>query len=86
MEEIVEQISDENAGKKPTMTPEERMELCAKLDSELDDYISGLERKSYTEGWPEDRWEEVCSCANYYFDAHLNMLNFFRKWKSILSL
>jgi hypothetical protein len=67
MEENVQQISDDNAVKKPPMSQEERMELCAKLDSELDDYISGLERKSYTEGWPEDRWEEVCFCAKNCF-------------------
>jgi hypothetical protein len=66
MEENVQQISDDNAVKKPPMSQEERMELCAKLDSELDEYISGLERKSYTEGWPEDRWEEVCSNAKNY--------------------
>lgn len=66
MEENVEQILDENAAKKPSISQEERMELCAKLDSELDDYISGLETQAYTEGWPEDRWEEVCSCVNYY--------------------
>lgn len=33
-------------------------ELAAKLDAELDDFINGLEKKAYTEGWPEDRWEE----------------------------
>lgn len=36
----------------------ERLELAAKLDSELDDFINSLERKSYSEGWPEDRWQE----------------------------
>lgn len=44
---------------KTPMTDEERLELAAKLDKELDDFIAGLEKKSYTEGWPEDRWEEV---------------------------
>ncbi|KAJ0171505.1 hypothetical protein K1T71_013055 [Dendrolimus kikuchii] len=43
--------------KKP-MTDEERVALCQKLDQELDDFINSLERKRYTEGWPEDRWEE----------------------------
>lgn len=43
--------------KKPPMTEEERLALCQKLDRELDDFIEGLERKRYTEGWPEDRWE-----------------------------
>ncbi|XP_059483090.1 DNA polymerase interacting tetratricopeptide repeat-containing, protein of 47 kDa [Neocloeon triangulifer] len=49
---------NESAEQKKTITHEERMELCAKLDSELDEYISSLEKKSYTEGWPEDRWQE----------------------------
>lgn len=40
------------------MTDEERLELAAKLDRELDEFIDGLERKRYDEGWPEDRWEE----------------------------
>lgn len=39
-------------------TEEERLALASKLDAELDDYINNLEKKSYTEGWPEDRWEE----------------------------
>ncbi|XP_029055707.2 DNA polymerase interacting tetratricopeptide repeat-containing, protein of 47 kDa [Osmia bicornis bicornis] len=41
-----------------TWTDEERLALASKLDAELDEYISNLEKKSYTEGWPEDRWEE----------------------------
>jgi len=41
------------------MTDEERMQLAAKLDKDLDDFIDGLEKRRYTEGWPEDRWEEV---------------------------
>lgn len=39
-------------------TDNERLKLASKLDAELDEYISNLEKKSYTEGWPEDRWEE----------------------------
>ncbi|XP_068975968.1 DNA polymerase interacting tetratricopeptide repeat-containing, protein of 47 kDa [Bombus flavifrons] len=39
-------------------TDKERLKLASKLDAELDEYISNLEKKSYTEGWPEDRWEE----------------------------
>lgn len=42
---------------KPAMTEEERIALCQKLDKELNDFIDGLEKKRYTEGWPEDRWE-----------------------------
>ncbi|CAG5055045.1 unnamed protein product [Parnassius apollo] len=43
---------------KKVMTDAERLELCQKLDQELDDFINSLESKRYTEGWPEDRWEE----------------------------
>ncbi|XP_068148266.1 DNA polymerase interacting tetratricopeptide repeat-containing, protein of 47 kDa [Drosophila tropicalis] len=39
-------------------TEEERLELAAKLDAELDAFIDGLEKKRYEEGWPEDRWQE----------------------------
>lgn len=41
------------------MSNEERKKLAEKLDQELDEFIGGLEKRSYTEGWPEDRWEEV---------------------------
>lgn len=44
---------------KSPMTEEERLELCQKLDKELDEFIDSLEKRRYTEGWPEDRWE-VC--------------------------
>lgn len=57
----------ENKGK-PPMTDEEREALAAKLDKDLDDFIDGLEKRSYTEGWPEDRWQEVC----LLFDAKSN--------------
>lgn len=43
---------------KKNMTDEERIALAAKLDRELDDFIGSLEKRQYTEGWPEDRWEE----------------------------
>lgn len=51
-------VSTEQTVKKQ-MTEEERLALATKLDGELDDFIDGLERRGYTEGWPEDRWEEV---------------------------
>ncbi|XP_043248495.1 DNA polymerase interacting tetratricopeptide repeat-containing, protein of 47 kDa [Colletes gigas] len=44
--------------KHKTWSDEERLVLASKLDAELDEYISNLEKKSYTEGWPEDRWQE----------------------------
>lgn len=53
---MAEITNDKNHGKQ--WTDEERLELAAKLDNELDEYINNLEKKSYTEGWPEDRWQE----------------------------
>lgn len=53
------QHTGDNVGeKKKVWTEEERLELAAKLDAELDEYINNLEKKSYAEGWPEDRWQE----------------------------
>lgn len=46
---------------KPKMTDEERRKLAAKLDAELDEFIDGLEKRRYAEGWPEDKWQEVSS-------------------------
>lgn len=43
---------------KKNMTDDERLALAAKLDRELEEFIDGLEKKRYSEGWPEDRWEE----------------------------
>lgn len=50
---------ENNGAKKKPMTHEERLALAAKLDKELDEFIDGLEKKRYTEGWPEDKWQEV---------------------------
>ncbi|XP_039287295.1 DNA polymerase interacting tetratricopeptide repeat-containing, protein of 47 kDa-like [Nilaparvata lugens] len=47
-----------DSAQKKVWTDEERKELAAKLDDDLDTYISGLEKRQYTEGWPEDRWQE----------------------------
>ncbi|CAH2097726.1 unnamed protein product [Euphydryas editha] len=46
------------SSKKASMTDEERLALCQKLDKELDEFIDSLEKKGYDDGWPEDRWEE----------------------------
>nr|XP_040240084.2 DNA polymerase interacting tetratricopeptide repeat-containing, protein of 47 kDa [Anopheles coluzzii] len=43
---------------KKVLSEQERLELAAQLDKDLDAFISSLEKKRYTEGWPEDRWEE----------------------------
>lgn len=51
---------EEIKSKKP-MTDEERLELAAKLDKDLDDFIDGLEKQKYTDGWSEDTWQEVCN-------------------------
>lgn len=48
----------EESKKNGPMTQEERLALAEKLDKELEEFIGGLERRPYTEGWPEDRWEE----------------------------
>lgn len=48
----------ENLATKKNWTDEERLELAAQLDAELDQFIDGLEKKRYEEGWPEDRWQE----------------------------
>ncbi|CAH1117980.1 unnamed protein product [Phaedon cochleariae] len=44
--------------KKTPMTDEERLELAKKLDADLDEFIDSLPKNKYTDGWPEDRWEE----------------------------
>jgi hypothetical protein len=41
------------------MSDEERRKLAEKLDQELDEFIGGLEKRSCTDEWPEDRWQEV---------------------------
>ncbi|XP_038218531.1 DNA polymerase interacting tetratricopeptide repeat-containing, protein of 47 kDa [Zerene cesonia] len=51
-------MADQDTATKKPMTEEERVALCQKLDRELDEFIDSLEKKRYTEGWPEDRWEE----------------------------
>lgn len=51
----------ENVSENKNMTDEERLELAAKLDADLDAFIDSLEKKRYTDGWPADRWEEVRS-------------------------
>lgn len=48
-----------NSVVKSKMSDVERLALAEKLDKDLDEFIDGLEKKRYTEGWPEDRWEEV---------------------------
>lgn len=56
----IEEIEENDQQKiKKTMTEEERLALADKMDKELDDFIDSLEKRGYTEGWPEDRWEEV---------------------------
>lgn len=65
IEEIDNDAASNDAAKKvkPNMTDEERAALAEKMDKELDDFINSLEKRGYTEGWPEDRWEEVFSTS-----------------------
>lgn len=61
IEEIDTDGASSNAAKKvqSKMTDEERAALAEKMDKDLDEFINSLEKRGYTEGWPEDRWEEV---------------------------
>lgn len=43
---------------KAPMTEQERLELAMKLDGEVEEFMNGLERQRYEDGWPEDKWEE----------------------------
>lgn len=59
-------MSDDLKGAKETMQPpkkaisdEERLALAEKMDKDLDAWMDGLEKRAYTDGWPEDKWEEV---------------------------
>ncbi|XP_014213383.1 tetratricopeptide repeat protein 4 [Copidosoma floridanum] len=49
---------DSSKPDKKVYTDTDRLKLAEKLDKELDEFISNLDRKTYTEGWPEDRWQE----------------------------
>ncbi|KAK7865061.1 hypothetical protein R5R35_007188 [Gryllus longicercus] len=51
-------MKEESLRNKRPMSDEERQQLAEQLDKELDDYINSLPKTSYTDGWPEDRWEE----------------------------
>lgn len=55
------------------MTDEERLALAAKLDADLDVFIDSLEKKRYTEGWPEDRWEQV-RVNKLKFNSHVTFV------------
>ncbi|XP_062554417.1 DNA polymerase interacting tetratricopeptide repeat-containing, protein of 47 kDa [Armigeres subalbatus] len=48
----------ETCSKKTKISDKERLALAAQLDKDLDQFIDSLEKRRYTEGWPEDRWEE----------------------------
>lgn len=37
---------------------EDIVKLAEKMDKELEDFISNLEKRSTNEAWPEDRWQE----------------------------
>lgn len=63
---------------KPNMTEEERAALADQMDKELDDFIDSLEKRGYTEGWPEDRWEEVChlNISSSFIEFSINACRF----------
>lgn len=45
--------------KKEKISEEERLKLAEKLDKDLDEFINSLEKKRYSDGWPEDKWRDV---------------------------
>ncbi|XP_015606705.1 tetratricopeptide repeat protein 4 isoform X2 [Cephus cinctus] len=51
-------MTEQTDNKSKVWGENERLELAAQLDAQLDEYINSLEKKQYTEGWPEDRWQE----------------------------
>ncbi|XP_044763280.1 DNA polymerase interacting tetratricopeptide repeat-containing, protein of 47 kDa [Coccinella septempunctata] len=40
------------------MTEDERIQLAAKLDKELEQFVDGLPKRSYEDGWAEESWEQ----------------------------
>lgn len=71
--EEIDRDDGQRASAKPhsKMTDEERIALAEKMDKELDEFIDSLEKRGYTEGWPEDRWEEVNN-SNCGHKIHIN--------------
>ncbi|KOB71489.1 putative Cyclophilin seven suppressor [Operophtera brumata] len=53
--------SDNSREVKKPMTDEERLALAKKLDDELDEFINGLEKKRYTDGWYTEGIKQKCN-------------------------
>ena len=49
----------EQPSQKKVMTDEERQKLAKSLDDELDQFIEGLQKSKYKDGWNQDTWEKV---------------------------
>lgn len=45
---------------KKATTEEERQELAAKLDKDLEEFLNSRQQTPYTEGWNEATWQQVC--------------------------
>lgn len=43
----------------PSKTDEERHQLAAKLDEDIELFINSQKKSQYTEGWKEETWEQV---------------------------
>ena len=41
------------------LTEDERLQLAAKLDQDLEKFINSREKTPYTDGWKEETWREV---------------------------
>lgn len=79
-------MSNQELVPRKNMTDEERLELAARLDADLEGFIDGLEKKRYEDGWPEDRWEEVCKYLMILQNMKLKISSpSRRKWTSIRS-
>ena len=49
----------EQPSEKKGLTDEDREKLAKSLDDELDQFIEGLQKSKYKDGWNEDTWEKV---------------------------
>jgi hypothetical protein len=55
--ETIETIN--KMAQKQNLTEQERLELAAKLDNDLETFISSLEKRRPSEKIPIDQWEKV---------------------------
>ncbi|KAL1117179.1 hypothetical protein AAG570_004506 [Ranatra chinensis] len=54
------------------MAEGERAALCAKLDRDLDQFIAGLEKKTYADGWDQNNWQEEMAKHPFFMTEQPN--------------